>query len=155
MRGLFIYLLSVAVIVSAVLMAAIFLGSVPTAETFAQTTSLSKIERVKAAAGTPYVAHGSLSPIYPATPGKELLGKPVQTVMHVTSSRKIELPKSVFKPVGSKPFDVGQELRTPTLPRQIYTVADRDKEYSQQALGYAQEPPPRSHVLDISAHGLY
>jgi hypothetical protein len=30
-------------------------------------------------ADAPYVAKGSLSPIYPATPGKELLGKPVYT----------------------------------------------------------------------------
>jgi len=37
-------------------------------------------ERLMAEPDRRYDVHGSLSPIYPATPGKEPLGKPVYTV---------------------------------------------------------------------------
>jgi len=71
MAALFKYFLSVAVIVPAVIVVAIFLGFAAVVETPATTTPAWKIERLKPEPNTPYIAQRSLSPIYPALPPAE------------------------------------------------------------------------------------
>ena len=79
-------------------------------------------ERLKAEADAPYVAKGSLSPIYPATPGKELLGKPVYTA-------------------STKHINTLQPLQLNNFTRQINLAGEEDGNYPQQGLGYMQERP--------------
>src|SRR5450759_3574127 len=85
MAALFKYFVGIAVILPAVMilyavnMGEMFVGFAVVAQAPAAETPRWNVEHVKAEPDTPYVAHGSLSPIYPATPGKELLGKPVYT----------------------------------------------------------------------------
>jgi hypothetical protein len=155
MAALFKYLASVAVIVSAGIVGAIFLGFAPVIEIPATTTSGWKLDRLKTEADTPYIAQGSLSPIYPATPGKELLGKPVQTVVRIAKHHKVASAKPVVKTVNATRLNVSQMPRTHKLPRQIYAAVEHDKNYSQQSYGYAEEPHAQSRTFNIRAHDLY
>jgi hypothetical protein len=89
MAALFKYFVGIAVILPAV-MIVMPLSAVNTGEIFVGITAIAQapaaetprwnIERPMAEPDRRYVVHGSLSPIYPATPGKELFGKPVYTV---------------------------------------------------------------------------
>jgi hypothetical protein len=89
MAALFKYFVGIAVILPAVMivmvlsavnMGEIFVGIATIAQAPATETPRRNIERLMAEPDRRYVVHGSLSPIYPASPGKELLGKPVYTV---------------------------------------------------------------------------
>jgi hypothetical protein len=155
MATLFKYLATVAVIVSAVIVSAIFSGFAPVIESPAITTPGWKLDRLKTEPDVPYIARGSLSPIYPATPGKELLGKPVQTVVRIAKSHRVESVTPVVKLVNAKRRDVRQVLWTHKLPRQIYAGVERDRNYSQQSYGYAEEPHAQSRTFNIIAHDLY
>ena len=145
MAALFKYFLSVAVIVPAVIVVAIFLGFAAVVETPATTTPAWKIERLKPEPNTPYIAQGSLSPIYPATPGKELLGKPMAMAERV--------PNTLHKPVTAKRIDMRQALHK--LPRQIYAAGEERQNYSQQSYGYANEPASRPRSVIVFGHGIY
>ena len=155
MAALLKYLVTVAVILFAVFVGAIFLGFAAVIEIPTTTTPAWKIERLKAEPDTPYIAEGSLSPIYPATPGKELLGKSVQTVVRVAKNHEVASVKPVGKRVNAKHFDVSQVLRTSRMPRQIYAAVEHDRNYLQQSYGYAEEPQTRPHMMNILAHDLY
>src|ERR1019366_1510256 len=144
MAALFKYLVSVAAIVSAVIVGAIFLGFVAVIQTPATTTPAWKIERLKPDPDTPFIAHGSLSPIYPATPGKELLGKPRAMAEH-----------TLHKPVTAKRIDMRQALQIHKLPRQIYAAGEERQNYSQQSHGYADEPASRPRSVIVFGHGIY
>jgi len=113
----------------------------------AATTPQRKIARLTADPGTPEIPPGSLSPIYPATPGKELLGKPVIIAVRV--------PRKHQKPIIAKPIDkpVWQALRMNKLPRQIYAADEQAR--SQQRLGYTFEPQSQPRVSINFGHGIY
>jgi len=147
MAALFKYLVSVAAIVSAVIVGAIFLGFVAVIQTPATTTPAWKIERLKPDPDTPFIAHGSLSPIYPATPGKELLGKPMAMAERV--------PNTLHKPVTAKRIDMRQALQIHKLPRQIYAAGEERQNYSQQSYGYADEPASRPRSVIVFGHDIY
>ena len=70
MAALFKYFVSVAVIVPAVIVVAIFLGFAAVVETPVTTTPAWKIERLKPEPNPLYIAQGLLSPIYPLPPAK-------------------------------------------------------------------------------------
>jgi hypothetical protein len=89
MAALFKYFVGIAVILPAVMivmplsavnMGEIFVGTTAIAQAPAAETPRWNIDRPMAEPDRRYVVHGSLSPISPATPGKELFGKPVYTV---------------------------------------------------------------------------
>ena len=145
MAALFKYLVSVAAIVSAVIVGAIFLGFVAVIQTPATTTPAWKIERLKPDPDTPFIAHGSLSPIYPATPGKELLGKPM--------AMAVRAPNTLHEAVTAKRIDMRQALHK--LPRQIYAAGEERQNYSQQSYGYANEPASRPLSVIAFGHGIY
>ena len=147
MAALFKYFLSVAVIVPAVIVVAIFLGFAAVVETPATTTPAWKIERLKLEPNTPYIAQRSLSPIYPATPGRELLGKPMTMAVRV--------PKKLHESVTAKRNDMRQALQTHKLPLRIYAAGEEDRNYSQQSYGYADEPPSQPRRMIIFGHGIF
>src|ERR1039458_2486860 len=148
MAALFKYLVSVAAIVSAVIVGAIFLGFLAVIQTPATTTTPAwKIERLKRDPDTPFIALGSLSPIYPATPGKELLGKPMAMAERV--------PNTLHKRVTAKRIDMRQALQIHKLPRQIYAAGEERQNYSQQSYGYADEPASRPRSVIVFGHGIY
>jgi hypothetical protein len=89
MAALLKYFVGIAVILPAVMivmvlsalnMGEIFVGIAAIAQAPATETPRWNIERLMAEPDGRYGVHGSLSPTYPATPGKEPLGKPVYTV---------------------------------------------------------------------------
>jgi hypothetical protein len=69
-----------------------------------------KTARLTADPKTPDIPAGSLSPIYPTTPGKELLGKPVFIAVRVSQKHR--------EPAIRRP-SVQQALRTNKLPRKF------------------------------------
>jgi hypothetical protein len=152
MAALFKYFVGIAVILPAVIifsavnMGEIFVGIAAIAQAPAAETPRWNIEPRIAEVDTRYVAHGSLSPIYPATPGKELLGKPVYTT---------RLAKNLQKPLSAKRIDVRQALQLHRVPRQIYAAGEQDRNYPQQSLSYAEtrSSPPRTPI--IFGHGIY
>jgi hypothetical protein len=153
MAALFKYFASIAVILSAVMVIVpavvrdgIFVGGTADTEPPATQTPKWKIERQKTEPDMPYVAQGSLSPIYPATPGKELLGKPVYTA---------RLVKKLQEPVSAKRIDVRQALQLHNVPRQIYAASEQDRNYPQQSLSYAETRPSLPRTLIIFGHGIY
>jgi hypothetical protein len=152
MAALFKYFVGIAVILPAVItlsavnMGEIFVGIAAIAQAPATETPRWNIEHVKAEPDTPYVAQGSLSPIYPATPGKELLGKPVYTA---------RLAKKLQEPVSAKRIDVRQALQLHEVPRQIYAASEQDRNYPQQSLSYAETRPSQPRTLIIFGHGIY
>jgi hypothetical protein len=163
MLNLFKYLLGLAALFSglAALFSALFLSNQASVDTIlAVTTPQWKIARLTADPGILEISPGSLSPIYPATPGKELLGKPV--IIPGRVSRKHKEPvigKSIDKPVRQalrKPIEkpVRQALRMNKLPRQIYAAGEQDR-YSQQSLGYTFEPQSQPRVSINFGHGIY
>ena len=152
MDSLFKYLLGLAALFSS----AFFLGYEASVDaTSAAITPQWKIERLKAEPDAPHIAQGSLSPLYPATPGKELLEKPVWTVARVSKHREVASAKPVVNSVNAKRLDVSQVLRTHKFPRQIYAGVEPDRNNSQQSYGYAAEPKAQSRTFHIFAHDLY
>jgi len=156
MAALFKYFVGIAVILpammvvmvlSAVNMGEIFVGFGAVAQAPATETPRWNFEHVKAEPDTPYVARGSLSPIYPATPGKELLGRPVNTAIRV--------PNKFREPVSAKRIDVRQALQLHKLPRQIYAAGEQDRNYPQQSLSYAETRPSQPRTLILFGHGIY
>ena len=101
MAALFKYFVGIAVILPAVMivmvlsavnMGEIFVGIATIAQAPATETPRWNIERLMAEPDRRYLVHGSLSPIYPASPGKELLGKPVYTVpLQIYAASKTEI----------------------------------------------------------------
>jgi hypothetical protein len=89
----------------------------------------------------------AMSPIYPATPGKELLGKVPPAPRIVRERRQTA---SAVKPAENP---VRQAMRTNSLPRQIYAARAADD--PRQALDYAPEPQPQSRRLINFAHEVY
>jgi hypothetical protein len=152
MAALFKYFVGIAVIIPVVMilyaanMGEMFVGLAAVAQ--APTTEKPKwnIERQKAESDAPYVAQRSLSPIYPVTPGKELLGKPVYTA---------RLTKKLQEPVSAKRIDARQALQLHKLPWQIYAVSAQDRNYSQQSLSYAEARPSQPRAPIIFGHGIY
>jgi hypothetical protein len=155
MGALFKYLVGVAVILplvmgvfSAVILGANFVGFTTVAHAPATTTSRLNADPI-AGSNTRYIAHGSLSPIYPATPGKELLEKPIYTA---------KLAKK-HKELGSaKRIDVRQALKLYKVPRQIYSADLDDRNYPQQSLSYTETPrsqPLQPRMSIIFGHGIY
>ena len=145
MAALFKYFMGIAVIfpavmlVSAMTIGEIFVGLAAIAQ--ARFTEMPRwnVERLKADRDTPVIALGSLSPIYPATPGKELLGRPVDTA-------------------SAKRINTRHALQLHKLPRQIYSANEEDRNYPQQSLSYTQAR--RSQLLlprmpIIFGHGIY
>jgi hypothetical protein len=129
-------------------MGEIFVSFAAVVQAPATETARWNVERLKANPDTPYVARGSLSPIYPATPGKELLGKPVNTAIRV--------PNKFREPVSAKRIYVRQVLQLHKLPRQIYAASEQDRNYPQQSLGYAKmRPSQQPRTLVIFGHGIY
>src|SRR5450759_2580576 len=143
MAALFKYFLSVAIIVPAVIVVAIFLGLAPVVETPATTTPAWKIERLKPEPNTPDIAQGSLSPIYPATPGKELLGKPM--------AMAVRAPNTLHEAVTAKRIDMRQALQIHKLPRQIYAAGEEHQSYSSQSQLASDGPEPFRSNADCCA----
>ena len=152
MAALLKYFVAIAVIVPAVMivyavnMGEMFAGIAAIAQAPATETPRWNIEPVKAETDTPYVANGSLSPIYPATPGKELLEKPVYNA---------RLAKKLQEPVSARRIDVRQALQLHKLPRQIYATDGQDRNYPQQSLSFAETRPSQPRTLIIFGHGIY
>ena len=84
-------ILPAVVLVSAMTIGEIFVGFAAIARAPSTETPRWNIERLKAAQDLPDIALRSLSPIYPVTPGKELLGRPVYTA----SAKRINTPPGV------------------------------------------------------------
>src|SRR5208282_173902 len=128
MAALLKYFVGIAIILSAVVilfavnMSEILGGIAAIAQAPTTETPKWNIERQTAESDAPYVAHGSLSPIYPAIPGKELLGKPVYTA---------RLAKKHKEPGSAKRIDVRQALQLHHVPRQIYAASEQDRNYPQ------------------------
>jgi hypothetical protein len=147
MAALVKYLMSIAVIVTSVIFVAIFLGFAAVVATPATTVPAWKIERQKPEPNTPYIGQGSLSPIYPATPGKELLGKPIALAARV--------PNTLHKAVTAKRIATRQALQIHKLPRQIYVAGEEHQSYSKQSYGYAEERVLQPRSVIVFGHGIY
>jgi hypothetical protein len=100
-------------------------------------------ERLNGGAEAQYAGRGSLSPIYPATPGKELLGQPIY-------------------PIYAKQIKVRQAVRLDKSPTQRYPENQQDHNYPQQRLSYTESwrfpllPwQPQLHTRIISGRELY
>ena len=156
MAALFEYFVGVAVILFPVMIGVVlfavnmgekFVGFAAVAQAPATETPKWHVARLKADPDPPYVARGSLSPIYPAAPGKKLLGKPVNTA--------IQVPNKFREPASAKRIDVRQALQLHKLPRQIYGAGEQARNYPQQSLSYAKMRPSRPRTLIIFGHGIY
>ena len=110
-----------------------------------------KIERLARDPATPVLPAASLSPIYPATPGKELLGRAVIVAVRAPQKHQGSLPgKSTEKPVRLA-------LSLNKLPRNFFTVSAQNKyqdQYLQPRLGYASEQRSRPELINFG-HGIY
>jgi len=136
-------ILPVVIAISVVNMSNVFLGISTFAPAPAKELPRWTSERLKGGAEGQYAGRGSLSPIYPAAPGKELLGQPNY-------------------PVYAKRIQVRQAVRLHKLPPQIYPENQQDRNYPQQSLSYT-EPwrfpllpwQPQLHTRIISGRELY
>jgi len=142
MAVLFKYFMGVAVILSAVVvlgamnMNEIFVRVATVAQVPATVTPRWNIKRLKAEPDTRYVAQGSLSPIYPATPGKELLGKPVYAA-------------------SAKRLSIREALQLHQFTRQSYAGDEQDSNYPHQSLSYTEAQPPLPRAPVIFGRGIY
>jgi hypothetical protein len=106
-----------------------------------------KVERLARDPATPVLPAASLSPIYPATPGKELLGKAVIVAARASQKHKdSSVEKSTEKPVR-------RALALNKLPRKFFTVSSQDK-YSPQRSAFASELQSRPELINFG-HGIY
>ncbi len=92
-------------------------------------------ERLKGEA-MEYIGHGSLSPIYPASLGKEVLGKPIYTA-------------------SPKRINVRHALQLHKLPLQLYPEGERENKYPQQSLSYTEASSSSPRMSIISRHEIY
>jgi hypothetical protein len=106
-----------------------------------------KVERLARDPATPVLSAASLSPIYPASPGKELLARAVVVVAQPT--KRHEWSSAAKTAVTSTPVT----LATNKLPRKFINLSNQDK--VSQRLSYAPEPPPARIELVSFGHGLY
>jgi hypothetical protein len=142
MAALSKYFVGVAVILPAVMvlsattMSEVFVRFAAVAQRAATEAPRWNIDRLKAEPDAQHVAHGSLSPIYPAAPGKELLGKPIYTP-------------------SVKRTAVRQPLQLHKLPQQSYAGAEQDSNYPQRSLGYTDTQPLQPRTRIIFGHGIY
>ena len=145
MAALFKYLIGVAIILPAVIvlsalnMAEIFVGISAVAPATANETARWNSERLQTDAQTDYAGHGSLSPIYPARPGRELLERPVHTV-------------------SAKRINVREALQLNKFPLQLYPEGARSNKFPQQSLSYmeaGQSQPVKVRIPIIFGHGIY
>jgi hypothetical protein len=128
-------ILPAAMLVSAMTIGKIFVGFAAIVQAPSTEIPRWNIERLKAGPDAPNIALGSLSPIYPATPGKELLGTP-------------------FNTASAKRIVIRQPLQLHRLPRQLYAEGEQDNNYPQRGLSYTAQPsPPRTRI--IFGHGIY
>jgi hypothetical protein len=152
MAALFKYFVAIAVIlpaviiISAVTIGEIFVGIAAIAQAPAMETPRWNIEHVKEEPYTPHIARGSLSPIHPAIPGKELLKKPVYTA---------RLGKKLHEPVRANRIVARQALQLHNVPRQISAAGEQARNYPQQSLSYAQTQPSQPRSLINFGHGIY
>lgn len=137
MAALSKYFVGVAVVLAAVMVlfamtvSEVFVRFAAVAQAPATETPRWNIERLKAEPDPQYIARGSLSPIYPATPGKELLGKPIYTA-------------------SVKRNNARQPLQLHDLPRELYAGAEQD-----QSLSYTETRPSQLRTRVIFGHGIY
>jgi len=104
-----------------------------------------KIERLAHDPATPGLPAASLSPVYPATPGKELLGKAVIVAVHA---------QKIHQETGKSPKkSIRVALPLNKLPHNFFTVSAQDQS-SQQRLGYASEQRARPEPINFG-HGIY
>jgi hypothetical protein len=142
MAALSKYFVGVAVILPAVMilsattMSEIFVRFAAVAQGTATETPRRNIDRLKAEPDVQHAAHGSLSPIYPAAPGKELLRKPIYTA-------------------SVKRTAVRQPLQLHKLPQQLYAGAGQDSNYPQRSLSYTDTQPLQPRTRIIFGHGIY
>jgi hypothetical protein len=145
MAALFKYLIGVAIILPAVIvlsaltMAEIFVGISTVAPATANDTARWNSERLQADAQTDYAGHASLSPIYPARPGRELLEKPVRSV-------------------SAKRLKVREPLHLDEFPLQLNPKGARDRTFPQQSLSYVEARRSKSlkvRIPIIFGHGIY
>ena len=145
MAALFKYLISVAIILPAVIalsaltMAEIFVGISTILPATANETARWNSERLRADAQTDYAGHGSLIPIYPARPGRELLEKPVHSV-------------------SAKRIHVREALQLDKFPLQLYPEGARVRTFPQQSLSYVEAQQSKSlkvRIPIIFGHGIY
>jgi hypothetical protein len=106
-----------------------------------------KLERLARDPTSYLLPAASLTPIYPASPGKELLRKSV-VVASGTTQRLLDSPrgKAAEKPVRSA-------LILSQLPRKLLNLTPPEK-YSQQRMGYTAEATARLERVSFG-HGLY
>jgi len=145
MIALLKYFMGVAIILPTVMVlcvittSEIFVSIAAVPKSPATETSRWNTERLKAAPDTPYIAQGSLRPIYPATPGKELLARPV----NIASTKRV---------------NVRQALQLRKFTRQIYLADEKDINYRQQKLSYTEVRPSQtlqSRILVIFGNRIY
>lgn len=128
-----------AMLVSAITIGEIFVGFAAIARAPSTETPWWNVERLKAAQDSPNVALGSLSPIIPANPGKELVARPVITA-------------------SAKRTNSRHALQLHKLPRQIYSASEEDRNNSLQSLSYAparRSQPLLQHTPIFFGHGIY
>ena len=142
MAVLFKYFMGVAVILSAV----VVLGAMNMNEIFMRVATVAQVpatekprwnvKRLKAESDTRNVAQGSLSPIYPATPGKELLGKPA------------------YAP-SAKRMSIRQALQLHIFTRQLNAGNKQGSNHPHQGVSYTEAQPPLPRTPVIFGHGMY
>jgi hypothetical protein len=106
-----------------------------------------KVERLAHDPSTPTIPAASLSPIYPASPGKELLGKTAIVAVREPQKHQVTLAAKV----AERPVRIALPLNK--LPRKFFMVSSQDK-YSQQRLGYDSEQQSRPERINFG-HGIY
>jgi hypothetical protein len=128
-------IISVVMVLSAMTMSEIFVDFPAVTKAPAAETPRWNSERLKGEA-MEYAGHGSLSPIYPATPGKELLGKPAYAV-------------------SAERINVRHAMQLHKLPPQLYPEGERDNNYPQQSLSYTEMSSSPPHISIISRYEIY
>jgi hypothetical protein len=117
----------------------IFVGISTVGPATATETARWNSERLNADAQTDYAGHGSLSPIYPARPGRELLEKPVHTV----STNRV---------------NVREAQRLNKFPLQLFPEGVRSNNFPQQSLSYMETERTlrvKARIPISFGHGIY
>jgi hypothetical protein len=129
-------ILPVVMILSAITMSEIFLGFAAVERFPTTETPRWSIGRLKAEPDTQYIPRRSLSPIYPAIAGKELLGKSTYTA-------------------SVKPLNTRQALQLHKLPPQLYARGEQNSNYLQQTLSYTEARTLQPRTRIVFGHGIY
>ena len=153
MAALFKYFVGIAailptvVMVYAVITGEMFFDIAATAQTqVTETPRWNVAPPLKVEPDKSYAGRRSLSPIYPATPGKDLSGT------RAYAARRVRKPQ---ESVSAKRIDARQALQLHKLPRQIYAAREQDINYSQPSLSYAETRLPHPRALINFGHGIY